>query len=541
LNGDPDSPIIVGRVYNDFNDIPYQSPTQSGFKTRSTPKGAASDFNEIRFEDKKGSEELALHGQKNVSITAEANESVSVGANQAVNVGHNRTVGVGNNETYLVKVDQNNYVGGTQTSVTIGLQTNILKAGQFTKVTDGEQTIVADAGQSIKAKGQRTKVDGFRKLEVSKNDDIGITGYQTTKVGEDYAVVAKGNVKLKAGKKRVDVTTGDHWVLSSAAYKLSADAGIQFMTPANIDSTSMGSNTTIMGQNSSGYIGMDSSFTLALARNTFVGGVIDNTIAVSISNFGGASLENFLGAKVSSAVGVSVDLQSLKSYTSGVFIVGPGSGAAATTMGSAATQAWTAVAGLGALAGMVAGIVDKGAMDSQYEKARAQLKEAAKMARDEKLTKLANRLDALNDTGAFEHFFKDELPPDPLPIETVRPLPVGNVDSRLLGKTESEQATIRMSDAEENAKQATTKQAAETAEFETAKEAHDLNPSEESAQRLESAEQRLNSAKENVAEKSEVLKDAKQGLKEAAANEAGNAITKQAEKILPKSPPKPAP
>jgi type VI secretion system secreted protein VgrG len=541
LNGDPDSPIIVGRVYNDFNDVPYQSPTQSGFKTRSTPKGAASDFNEIRFEDKKGSEELALHGQKNVSITAEANESVSVGANQGVNVGHNRTVGVGNNETYLVKVDQNNFVGGTQSSVTVGLQTNILKAGQFTKVTGGEQTIVAAAGQSIKAKGQRTKVEGFRKLEVSENDDIGITGYQTTKVGIDYAVIADGNVKLKAGKKRVDVTTGDHWVLSSASYKLSADAGIQFMTPASIDSTSMGSNTTIMGQNSSGYVGMDSSFTLALSRSTFMGIAMSNTYGAGISNFGGAAMDNFAGLKISSTVAASLELAAIEGHSTGLFSVTPGAGSAALNSSTGVMVSSIAAVIAWAGGGFVA-VIDGDATAEQYKKAKEQLKEAAKMARDEKLTKLASRLDALADTGLGDHFFSDSLPD--APTERAKgTVEIGEIDMVAIpaNATETQRANIQRDQAERLAANAQSEHDAAAQEVQDAAKAIESDPSEKGQQRLDDARKELSDATENLETRNEIAKDAALNAKDAAANEAAESITKQADKTFPKSPPKPAP
>ncbi len=75
LNGDPDRPIIVGRVYNDDQPIPFGSHTQSGFRTRSTPKGSASNCNEFRFEDKKGSEQVYLHAEKNQDIEVENDET----------------------------------------------------------------------------------------------------------------------------------------------------------------------------------------------------------------------------------------------------------------------------------------------------------------------------------------------------------------------------------------------------------------------------------------------------------------------------------
>ena len=65
LNGDPDCPIIVGTVYNDVQKMPYTLPgdmTKSTILTRSSKEGSAG--NEIRFEDKKDSEEIYVHGQK---------------------------------------------------------------------------------------------------------------------------------------------------------------------------------------------------------------------------------------------------------------------------------------------------------------------------------------------------------------------------------------------------------------------------------------------------------------------------------------------
>ncbi len=63
LEGDPDRPIITGRVYNAEQTVPYELPanaTQSGMKSRSSKGGTPANFNEIRMEDKKGAEQLAM-------------------------------------------------------------------------------------------------------------------------------------------------------------------------------------------------------------------------------------------------------------------------------------------------------------------------------------------------------------------------------------------------------------------------------------------------------------------------------------------------
>ena len=67
LEGDPDRPIVTGRVYNADKMPPYALPdnqTQSGIKTRSSPDGTPDNYNELRFEDKKGSEQVYLQAEK---------------------------------------------------------------------------------------------------------------------------------------------------------------------------------------------------------------------------------------------------------------------------------------------------------------------------------------------------------------------------------------------------------------------------------------------------------------------------------------------
>ena len=86
LEGDPDWPIITGSVYNGVNKPPYNLPaekTRWGLKSRSSMGGGASNFNELRFEDKKGNEEVYLHAEKdhNVYIKHDRTEKILNEAN----------------------------------------------------------------------------------------------------------------------------------------------------------------------------------------------------------------------------------------------------------------------------------------------------------------------------------------------------------------------------------------------------------------------------------------------------------------------------
>ena len=82
LDGNPDRPLIIGSVYNADNMPPYGLPdnkTQSGVKSRSHQGGGSEDYNEIRFEDRMGSEQVLIHAQKDLREESEHDHDVQVG------------------------------------------------------------------------------------------------------------------------------------------------------------------------------------------------------------------------------------------------------------------------------------------------------------------------------------------------------------------------------------------------------------------------------------------------------------------------------
>ncbi|MGD2067690.1 MAG: type VI secretion system tip protein VgrG [Gemmatimonadota bacterium] len=161
LEGDPDRPIITGRVYNAEQTPPYKLPddqTKSGVKSRSSKKGGTSDYNEISFEDLKDKELVLIHAQKDLTVEVENDEQREVG--------HDRTTVVQNDEKRTVKKGKDVVVieKGHQTlDVKVGNRTVTLDQGNLTtKLKMGNMDTKLDMGDmstQLKMGNMSTKLD----------------------------------------------------------------------------------------------------------------------------------------------------------------------------------------------------------------------------------------------------------------------------------------------------------------------------------------------------------------------------------------------
>ncbi len=169
LNGDPDQPIIVGAVYNARQMPPYDLPgqkTQSGIKSQSSEGASANNFNELRFEDKKGHEQVALQAEKDLNIT--------VKHDQVAGIANHRSAEIGGNDALRVKGDRQANIGGDE-QMNIGGQLTI-DAGSSVTIKTGGASISMKSDGSIAIKGKSLSFEG---ADVSiKGDLIAIRGSQ---------------------------------------------------------------------------------------------------------------------------------------------------------------------------------------------------------------------------------------------------------------------------------------------------------------------------------------------------------------------------
>jgi type VI secretion system secreted protein VgrG len=119
FGGDPDQPIIVGRLFNTTSPVPQRLPenrTATTWRSSTSPGGQG--WNEITFEDAKGQERLFMQAERDLETLVKANASATVGGNRSRQVGATETVEIALAQTIAVGGGRAVSVGGDdQTTV----------------------------------------------------------------------------------------------------------------------------------------------------------------------------------------------------------------------------------------------------------------------------------------------------------------------------------------------------------------------------------------------------------------------------------------
>lgn len=188
IEGDVDQPLVVGSVYTAGMMVPYALPdnqTQSGVKSRSSKGGSPDNYNEFRFEDKKGSEQILMHAEKDLLTEVENDETRTVGHDRTTTIENDetKTVTKGNELITIKKGNQTTKIemGNQVTTIDMGNQEITIKMGnQTTKLnlgkaeTEAMQSIELKVGQSsvkldqtgVTIKGMMIKIEGTIQTQV---------------------------------------------------------------------------------------------------------------------------------------------------------------------------------------------------------------------------------------------------------------------------------------------------------------------------------------------------------------------------------------
>ncbi|MBK9259002.1 MAG: type VI secretion system tip protein VgrG [Polyangiaceae bacterium] len=318
IDGDPDRPIITGRVYNGANLPPAPSvgsPTISTFKSLSSPGGQG--YNEFMFDDAAGAELVRIHAARdwNSEVVHDRNESVGnnssssvknnrtettgvnrsttvgsnnteiVGASESISIGQNQSTSVGVNQALSVGVNQSTVVGANQITTVGANQTVSVGANQTTSI-GASHTVSVAAAQTISVGASQTETIGAsHTMSVGGADTVSVGGAQTISVGGAQTMSVGGAQTLTAGGTQT-LTAPNQVLDAGGSVTISGGAAITATAPF----------TAITG---------DGMLTLTGATTIMTGGSITvrgGTIAIN----GGAVSIN--GSPVTVNGGPSVDV-----------------------------------------------------------------------------------------------------------------------------------------------------------------------------------------------------------------------------------------
>ncbi len=213
INGDPDRPIVVGRVYNEEHKPFYKLPdhkTRAVWRTKSyqnpKPSGAAKDVgtgdpgaNELIFEDMEGDEEVWIHAQRNMNTRVQRDETVRVGNDKEIKIGQNRWLDIGKDD--FVTIDEN----------------------RMTKINKSESRKILEDRDTV--------IEGHELLKVTKDIHIEAGGSITLKAGSSIMlkiggsiiemtgnkVVVKSDIVVNHGNMQSQISTSGNFVQSNPA------------------------------------------------------------------------------------------------------------------------------------------------------------------------------------------------------------------------------------------------------------------------------------------------------------------------------------
>ena len=200
LEGDPDQPIITGRVYNGDCMPPYGLPASaviSGLKSNSTKGGGG--YNEMSMDDTKGKEKITIHGQYNMDSTIENDQTLTVHNNRTSTIDVDDTESVGNNQSVTVGVDQTMTVGANQTESVGANQTVSVGSNKSESISIAKALTIGAAYQVSVGAAMNETVGAAKMEEIGGAKIVAVGGVSTEQVGVSKSVNAGSKITESAG------------------------------------------------------------------------------------------------------------------------------------------------------------------------------------------------------------------------------------------------------------------------------------------------------------------------------------------------------
>jgi len=316
LNGDPDYPIITGRVYNADQMPPWDLPankTQSGIKTRSSKNGTPGDglrnspgmANALRFEDKAGQEQLWLHAQKDQLTEVEHDEDKWVGNDRRKTIDGNEINIVHKNRTETVDLDETITVHQNRVE-TVDLNETITVHQNRTETVDLDETVsIGKNRQHATGLNSDTSVGVDDSTTVGSNQNLSVGSDRTKSVGSSETDSIGSNWTINVGALEIEnigavflQNVGAVKMLNTGAIYNENVGGAMITSVGFYQSTTVGADRTVsVGANQTTTIGATNAVTVGSAHNVTAGNAV-NVVAPVINITGGSMIKLSVGNSV---------------------------------------------------------------------------------------------------------------------------------------------------------------------------------------------------------------------------------------------------
>jgi len=188
LEGDPDRPIITGRVYNSVEKPPYALPADkniSTIKSESTKGGGG--FNEVKMDDTKGKELLYIQAEKDRAVLVKNDNAETVKHDEIIEIGNNRTKHVKKNEDVTIDENRTEEVKKNE-DITIGVN-------RTEEVKKNEDITIGENRTEEVKKNEEVKIGENRTHDVGKKDIL--------KVGKELLIDVGDQITIQTGQSSI--------------------------------------------------------------------------------------------------------------------------------------------------------------------------------------------------------------------------------------------------------------------------------------------------------------------------------------------------
>lgn len=223
--GDIDDPFVLTHLYDGQHPVPYALPankTRTAWQTATTPGGGST--NEIRFEDRKGSEEIFINASKDMNVVIGDNKQEKVGVNHTHDVGSNLETQVGGKLKASVTSSQSVTIGASET-LDVSADRVVTVGGSESASIGGSRSVTVSSGAKLEAKGGRTLTVGGSMLSAS---GLGVS---------------------RAALGSMSVTVGGSWITAAATGlgNMTGGAAAETVGGAKIHVGASGCETSVKG------------------------------------------------------------------------------------------------------------------------------------------------------------------------------------------------------------------------------------------------------------------------------------------------------